>query len=157
MDNTNLRVLHPSRARRRAGDIFVAQVRDGELLFARLISTAAEVFSGVSCNLLYVYQDTSTSESELPALSKERLLIAPQLLNQKPWTLGYLKRVGHEILGEDDVLSKHRFRDVSGRLRDEKGTEVGDPAEPCGQFGVGNHRTLDDAISEALGIELALD
>jgi hypothetical protein len=154
---TNLRVLQPSREKRLPGDIFALQVRAGEYLYGRLIRADARVLPGVDCNLVYIYRFSSRDPRRVSTLLPTELLIAPALVNQKPWTLGYFQKIEHRpLLADVDVLPGHCFVDSRGKHHDELGREQSHRRDvPCGVWGVGNHRTVDDDVSRALGIPLA--
>jgi hypothetical protein len=56
-------------------------------------------------------------------------------------------------LSKDDLLARHCFWDAArGRYYDEDFKELPMPLEPCGDWGLHSFRTIDDALSEALGI-----
>jgi hypothetical protein len=72
--------------------------------------------------------------------------------------------VGHRSFSEGERLPVHYFEDTLGRDRlgrrryvDEDRKPVGRPPRGLlvGETGLGNYRTVDDAVSEALGITLA--
>jgi hypothetical protein len=105
--------------------------------------------------LVYVYEGTS-STTEMPAsghLSADRLLIAPFWINRLPWTKGYFVTVGAAPLGPGDLLKPNCFHDHwKNSYRNEVGEVLGRRTEPCGSWGLGSYRMLDDLISDALGI-----
>ena len=137
---TNLQVLRPSRKARRPGDIFVYRMPDQLFRFGRLISTSAMPL-GVPANLVYFYKPESHDRFPVPTLSPQSLLVAPVITNQKPWTLGYF-----------EVLERHCFRDIRGRYFDEHGNRLDHEEEPCGSWGLHSFRTIDDLLSNALGL-----
>lgn len=158
---TNLRVLKPSRKAPRAGDVFVMQLPDDRYVFGRVMST--EAMAGASMPgaiLIYVYRPRFDS-TDLPPrseLSRERLLVSPMMTNRRPWSKGYFETVAHWPLEPDDVLPQHCFLSAArGRYFDEKGNELPGPIEPVGDYGLHSYRTIDDAVSAALGFDRAPD
>ncbi len=151
---TNLRVLRPSRKRRRPGDIFVYKMPDGLFRFGRLIATDASPL-GVPANLVYFYRRASHSAQPVAGVSPHELLVPPVITNQKPWTLGYFEVVESRPLESCDRLLRHCFRDTRGQYFDEHGNQLPERLEPCGEWGLHSYRTIDDLLSDALGLARA--
>lgn len=154
----NLAQLKKSRRRLQVGDIFVMLPPDGEFLFGRVIDTAAELISGVTCNLIYVYRVRSRLKSPIPELRRSQLLIPPRLTNRLGWSRGYFEHVENRPLSAKDRFPKHCFRDfLTGRYFDERARPLKRPIKPVGMRGLNSYRTIDDAVSSALGIPLSPD
>lgn len=153
----NLRVLRPSRKAPQPGDIFTLSPRAGSYLFGRVISTDAAAGPMTGLILIYIFRGESRTP-ELPShehLSPDRLLVEPIMTNRLPWSRGYFETVGNRQLRANDRLPSHSFRDLRGRYYDEHDNELERPAEPVGQHGVHSFRTIDDLVSDALGIPRA--
>ena len=86
----------------------------------------------------------------------DRLLFAPLVINRLPWSRGYFETIANLPLGEGQVLKQHCF-EANGRYYDEKDRELPGPTAPCGLRGLESFRTVDDSVSQALGIPLAPD
>ena len=127
---------------------------DGHYLFGRVISTTAMWGFSLTANLIYVYMVRSGTKTvpDTAELRTNRLLIAPLIINRLPWSRGYFETIGIRPFGEGEVLRQHCFRDSYGRYYDEQRRSLSLPSEPCGQAGLHSYRTLDDQISDALGI-----
>lgn len=155
---TNLRVLKPSRKPPQVGDVFAMQVPGGRYLFGRVVSVSARwtIAEGAGpAILIYIYNVTGSAKGDPPLddLRTNRLLISPAMTNRLPWSRGYFQTVVNRPLQPDDLLARHVFRSASrGTYYDEAGREVTDPVEPIGDFALHSFRTLDDQISDALGI-----
>ena len=155
--DTNLRVLKPSRKAPRAGDVFAMQLPDGRFMFGRVVST--EAMAGPSMPgaiLIYIYRACFDSmEPDRSEFLPDRLLVPPMMTNRLPWSKGYFETVAHWPLDEPgDVLAQHCFLSASrGRYFDEAGNELRGPVEPVGDYGLHSFRTIDDAVSDALGID----
>ncbi|QGQ21151.1 hypothetical protein GC089_16365 [Cellulomonas sp. JZ18] len=156
---TNLRVLKASRKKPRAGDLFVMQLPDGSHLFGRVISTDAQAGPSMpGAVLIYVYRQRFPGKDvpDRSALSRDHLLVSPMMTNHLPWSKGYFETVAHRPLEPGDVLPQHCFLSAArGRYFDERGNELPGPIEPVGDYGLHSYRTIDDAVSEALGLDLA--
>jgi hypothetical protein len=95
----------------------------------------------------------------------EDLLIPPATINRLGWSRGHFMTVERRKFEDGERLPDHYFesgrRDRWNRRQyvDEDQQPVGHPPKGMvvGQAGLGNYRTIDDAVSEALGIPLAPD
>ena len=154
---TNLQVLKPSRSKLRAGDVFVMLPPDGMFLFGRVVSVdlPRQRAPMPGSNLIYVYRHRSADkEPDREKLDPEDLLLPPLFTNRLPWSRGYFVTVAHWPLQPDDLRSQHCFLSTSrGRYFDEMGHELPGPIEQVGDWGLNSYRTIDDDISDALGIE----
>ena len=151
----NLAVLRKSRRAPEAGDVFAMQLPDRQFLFGRVISVDANPLGVGGALLIYVYSARSPDKTRIPELSRDQLLIPPMMTNKQPWTRGYFELVEHRPLTSKDRLPQHSFKDSRGRYFDEAGNRLLGPVEPVGQWALQSFRTLDDEISNALGIPLA--
>ncbi len=155
---TNLKVLHPSRRGPVVGDVFAMLPPDGRYLFGRVISTNAKAAWTFTAILIYVYKFRS-SKKEVPpqhVFAARDLLLPPLMTNRLPWSKGYFETLGNVPLTADQMLRQHCFHSFNGRYVNEFGDELIRPSEPCGELGLESYRTIDDAISKALGIALVL-
>jgi hypothetical protein len=157
---TNLQILKPSRVPPKEGDVFTFRMPDGLHRFGRVINTKADVGIGKpQWVLIYLYRGTYDNPA-MPSradLRRDALLVAPEITNRLPWSRGYFETVGNLPLEDGDVLRQHCFEKYDGRYFDEAGHQLGRRSEPCGSFGVGSYRSIDDQLSKALGIPLAPD
>jgi Immunity protein 26 len=155
---TNLRVLQRSRKAPLPGDVFTMQLPDQQFVFGRVVSTQARWTAAMGADpaiLIYIYRGHSVA-ADIPdrvAMSVKRLLVPPIMTNRRPWSSGYFQRLGNLPLESGDVLSQHCFLSASrGRYFDEQGNELPGPVEPVGDHGLHSFRTIDDQVSDALGI-----
>ena len=94
----------------------------------------------------------------IPCFIDSKLLVPPMMTNRLPWTKGYFMHLEHRILEKKETLGQHCFLDdIRNCYRDEYGNKIKKCIEPVGVWGLDSYRTIDDAISEALGIPLAPD
>lgn len=157
---TNLRVLKPSRKKPKPGDVFALQIEE-QFLFGRVISTDAKWTLAEGAGpavLIYIFRGRS-SEKAVPdraAMRPEQLLVSPIMTNQLPWSRGYFETLANVPLAADEVLPQHSFLSASrGRYFDERGAELPGPIEPVGDHGLHSFRTIDDQVSDALGVPRA--
>lgn len=148
----NLQVIRTSRAAPEAGDVFRMRLTDGMYLFGRVIHTAVKFATGLDAILVHVYQPRNTSgEPPLADMTIDRLLIRPELVNKLPWSRGYFETVAQGPLPSSARPSHLCFYSQTfGIYKDESGREIASRSEPCGLWALGNHATVDQAISRAL-------
>jgi hypothetical protein len=151
----NLQTLMRSRKKPQPGDLFTLQVPDVSYLFGRVISVEALAgWSMPGSILIYIYSFRS-AEAVLPGVSeltRDKLLISPVMTNTLPWSKGYFQTLENRPLTASDLLGKHCFRSSAGRYYDEYCCELPARAEPCGDWGLHSFRTIDDEVSDALGV-----
>jgi hypothetical protein len=155
----NLRVLKRSRKVPLPGDVFVLSPREGLFLFGRVIRT--DLPRGKApmpgAYLVYVYGHRSDDMQPDPAeLRPDALLLPPLFINRMPWTKGYLHTVANWPLTDDELVEQHCFRRAGPeRYFDEERNELPGPSEPCGDWALYSYASLDDRVSDALGMERA--
>ena len=159
---TNIRVLNPSRRRLQTGDIFAIGLPDDTFMHGRVIAVdlPRERAPMPGANLIYIYAAKSDStQPPLESLTPKVLLVPPLFINRLPWSRGYFETVDHQPLREDDTLPSHFFWDaLRGKYVDERGKVVDFvPRPPVGDWGLHSFRTVDDLVSEAIGIAPAPD
>lgn len=157
-DEPNLRKLEPSRKKVRAGDVFVMLPPDAKgYLFGRVIDTEADAGGFGPAVLLYIYRARSAdNEPPMSELTPDNLLLPPMMTNRLGWRHGYFQTITHQDLRREDVLAQHCFKShARGQYYDERGHQVLGPIEPVGDWALHSYRSIDDAISEVLGIPLA--
>lgn len=155
LDHTNLRQLRPSRKKLKPGDIFAMLLPDELYLFGRVI--LVDLPRGIApmpgANLIYIYDHrASGTVPQIDALTPDRLLIPPQFVNRLGWSRGYFETTANAPLSRSDLLSQHCFWSSTRKAyRDETGQPLQRRTEPCGSWGLGNYRVIDDLVSDALG------
>ena len=153
----NLRVLKKSRHIPQAGDIFVMQLPDTHYLFGRVININAKIGPMENCILIYIYNIRTVRKLPIPELTTVHILVPPMMTNRLPWTRGYFEHLTNCILTPENLLTKHCFMSSRNQYFDEYSNKLSKPSSPIGDWGLDSYRTIDDAISEALGIPLAPD
>ena len=140
----------------RAGDIFYFQILPERYHWGRVVSTSASVGGFNDCVLIYIF-DVATRESELNSTpNTTNLLVSPIATNRRPWTMGYFVHKENREIRASEVLPVHCFYDGFTESHfDEKGNNLPSKHEPCSVYGLGSFQTIDEDISEALGIASA--
>lgn len=77
--------------------------------------------------------------------------------NAQGWLRGYFKHLENRAIAPNERLAVHCFKDLRGGYSDEYRRPLQEVTQPVGRMGLESHRTIDDAISGALGIPLAPD
>jgi hypothetical protein len=154
---TNMCVLKPSRVKLKQGNIFTLSICS-KYYFGRIISREALAgWSMPRAILIYIFcgesQEMTTPDRSVMRL--DNLLIPPVMTNTLPWSRGYFQTLRVEPLGDKDILPRHCFRSSNGKYYDEFANEIDGPVEPCGDWGLHSFKSIDDSVSDALGIPLA--
>lgn len=91
---------------------------------------------------------------ECRALDVHSLLIPPLFINRLPWSRGYFETIRSCPLGRDAVLPQHHFWSAARqRYVDQTGQPVDFvPPQPVGDWCLHSFRTVDDLISDAVGV-----
>ena len=151
----NLVVLKKSRRRPKVGDIFVLLASDQLYLYGRVIATDVNAGGFPGSNLIYIYSSRSKVKHSVPVLQRGQLLVPPIMTNNLPWVRGYFEFIENKPLLTMDRLRQHCFRDSRRWYFDEYGNRLQQAVEPVGDWGLHSFRTIDDAISKALGLPVS--
>lgn len=155
----NMRILKRSRKAPQPGDVFVFQLEatPDRFNFGRVVRTDATIGFFRNVVLIYLYRQTSSDKEVAPSLRPSDLLVPPIATNALPWSKGYFETVSSAPLSQEDVLGQHCFKDSRGRFFDADGRNLSAASGLLGDYGLHSYRTIDDAVSKALGIPLAAD
>ncbi len=74
------------------------------------------------------------------------------MTNKLPWSRGYFRTIENMPLAEGEVLPRHCFRAKFRKDFAEAAIELPGDIEPCGDWVLHSFRTIDDEVSDALGI-----
>lgn len=155
---TNIRFIAKSRKVQRPGDVFVMLLPNERYLFGRVIATDAQLFAMTKVVLVYIFktQQVGKQLSDRDELQTDRLLIPPVFTNRLGWSRGFFETIDNLPFLDGERLEQHSFlHPLHDRHYDEYSKPVSNPVEPIGMFAVGNYRTIDEHISDALGFEPA--
>lgn len=151
---TNMVEHAKSRKRPVVGDLFYIEMINGKFVLGRVIRTDATVFAKDNL-ILYFYSPAVKSPEDIRPPLLPKLLIPPQPTNRQGWLMGYYTTIGRFVLRPEEILPVHCFEDymeTNGKYCDEYGNKLRKRIEPCGVFALSSYRTIDDDLSEALGI-----
>jgi hypothetical protein len=139
--------------RPKTGDIFRVRVIGGEYYFGLVVDGDMEIGPfGPGSILTVVFEGATVSGTleDMDRLCERPLLMPPQIVNQRPWTLGYAEKIGTtDYMPEMDYM----FEDLAfGKFVDRYGNEIKPPPDNnlVGWWALGNEWTLADVIVEAL-------
>lgn len=161
----NMSILEPSRRPQRVGDVFTLRPGSRPYLFGRVIRTDANAGGFPNSNLIYIFR-VESDRPEPPdraMLRPDHLLVPPIMTNRLPWSRGYFRTIASWPVGPGEALKHHCFEEPGRppeyphRYFDEDGKRLPRRVEPCGDWGLHSFLTIDDAVSQALGIPLAAD
>jgi hypothetical protein len=155
----NLEILQRSRRPLKIGDIFVLRPRGRSYYWGRVVSTTAFGPMGAGRTVvIYIYDVQSQSLNLVPDLPLNRLLLGPICTNRLPWSRGYFQTVTNQPLRPENVLSPNSLHDIlKNQIVDEGGRVVHKPCKPIGNFLLESFRTIDEIVSDKLGIPQAPD
>lgn len=128
---------------------------DERFLFGRVIAVDANPLGIGGGILIYIYKERSQSKAPIPKMTVSSLLVPPIITNKQPWSKGFFETIGNVPIAEKDRLDVHCFRDSRGWYFNEQGARLPAKSEPVGEWGLHSFRTIDDAVSIALGIPLS--
>ena len=151
--NTNIKFIKKGRKKPIAGDVFVYQLPDNRYGYGKVIKDDAALHSWKPFPLVYIYNTFADDIIKGVQLDKTNLLIAPLIINFSGWSSGYFINVENVPITEQDILDKHCFKEQlrEGYFYDEYSKRI-DPIEGCNIWGLCNYRTIDNQVSDALGI-----
>ncbi len=155
MIQTNLTKIIASRKKVREGDIFVLNILKNKYHWGRVISINASTGGFPDSTLIHIYNIETNNYETIPSLSINDLLVPPLITNAMAWRKGFFYTVANSPIESGDRLPQYCFEDVVfKKFVDENGNTIPHRVEPCGYDGLESYRTIDDVLSERLGITL---
>jgi len=143
--------MKPYKKKLYVGDIFVMKYIDF-YLFGRI----GDIYNPGKYQLyvVYIYKDSSGSINKIPDLNKDLLLVKPFIINRLGFSRGYMNVIDNIPIDNNNGFPTISYTDgrfyydsLDKKLNKSKGYTV--------KLSFGNYRTLDDEISNKLGISLA--
>ena len=158
MIKTNLTKIRTSRKKVCEGDIFVLKILKDKYHWGRVISLNASTGGFPNSTLIHIFNVITENYDIIPSLCKNNLLVPPIITNNLAWSKGLFYTVVNREITEEDKLTQYCFEDVIfKKYVDENENVVPKRIEPCGYVGLESYRTIDDILSEKLGISLVDD
>jgi hypothetical protein len=149
----NMQQMGGSRKTLKAGNVFTFHIGARGYGYGRIVRTDVDFGGDADTILIYIYNRFDTEPDHNSILSPRQLLLPPILTNRLPWSRGYFTIISSCALSQDDILPVHCFWDVLNEKHvNENGKKLARKIEPCGIYALDSFRTIDRAISEALGI-----
>lgn len=164
MFKTNIQRQKGTRRKPQVGDVFGMRLPTKGWLFGRVVRADANGSGGGPGDvtrgemLIYIYENLEQEPRPIPRLDRNRLLIAPLIINTRPWSGGWFVTLESGEPKPGDVLERHCFEDwVHGGFVDEYQRRLKGRFEPCGETGLASIKLVDDLISERLGLRVIPD
>jgi len=158
MIKTNLTKILAKRKKVCEGDIFVLNILKYNYHWGRVISINASTGGFPNSTLIHIYNVVTDNYDIIPLLCKNNLLVAPIITNNLAWSKGLFYTVANREISKEDKLTQYCFEDVVfNKYVDENENVIAKRIEPCGYSGLDSYRTIDDILSEKLGIPLIED
>jgi hypothetical protein len=152
----NMEYLKRSTKKPQPGDIFVFKNKHAGYMFGMVVTDKAKGGGFDDTILVYIYNNVQKNRDPMPELKPENLIIPPIHINQLGWTDGFFITIGNKEIKKEDLLSQNCFYSyTTKKYYDEYGNLLKKRYDPCGVYGLANHRHIDDQVSKALGVPLA--
>ena len=120
--------MKKSRKKPCTGDIFVVQPFPDKYYYGKVIQTDLQSTDSFinGMFLIYIYDYCSTDKKIENNLDKNKLLIAPMIVNKQPWLKGYFETIGNVAVTDDEKnidfgfwhILKKEFLDINGHSLD---------------------------------------
>ena len=150
--------LGVTRKKPEVGDIFAFKNKYLGWVYGRVFKIGGPM-SRTEDFLVYIYNHFTEELEKDPKLDKNDLAIDPIFINRRGWLDGYFKTILKRAVRSDDVLPQHCFVEVPIRGEyeyvDEFGRRIQRRVEPCGAYGLTNHKFVDELISEKYKLPFA--
>lgn len=149
----NMQQLRRTRKAPRAGEVFTFRLKARGYGYGRVIRTDCNLDGMSDTILIYIYARFDPRPHQDVLLGKAGLLLPPMLTNRLAWTRGYFQPLAARPQQPGATLRVNCFwDDVNECYVNEDGKPLKRRSEPCGFYALNSFRTIDRAISEAVGI-----
>jgi len=135
------------------GDVFIVQPTKGVYYYGKVIQanldSKANSFFG--WHLIYIY-DFWTKEIRVGVkLDGVPLLIAPMVVNKRPWTMGYIETIYNSSVTDYDRSIHYGFWDVlRKKFYDLQGNVLSQVPKYSGTYGLGSYGAIGYEIHKVL-------
>lgn len=145
--------MQPSRKRRKEGEVFVIQPKEGLYYFGKVVRTKipSKAIMVNGWHLIYIY-DYSSHTTDIPKdLSHNSLLIAPHIVNNQGWLKGYFQTVDIQPVTENERKVDYGFWDIKTKeFVNEEGKSLRNKPRINGDFGIGSYGSVADEVKKVL-------
>jgi hypothetical protein len=143
-----------SRKKLKIGDVFVIQPKESLYFYGKVIEVN-DKFQGFSVDavVIFIYKK-NTAKLEMPDyLDPNDLLIPPQIVNLRGWTMGYFYTVGNMELTNDEMNLDYGFKDtrkVKPRFLTSMGEELDHEPSIVGIYAIGSYGSTSYEVTKEL-------
>lgn len=135
------------------GDVFVVQPEEGRYYYGKVIN--ARVMSRNPSmdgwHLIFIYDACTNDIRKDVVLDRVPILIAPTVVNKRPWTMGYFVTIGRSRVTDYDLSIDYGFWDVlKKKYFDLQGDEMPHQPRYSDISGLGSYGSVAKAMHKAL-------
>ena len=153
MEFNELIAMKKSYKKPQEGDVFVLQPIENIFFWGKVIETNVKSRDSFvnGMTLIFVYQCYSHDKVMPPNLDSNEFLIAPMVVNYRPWNRGYFETIGNVEVSQKERNTEIAFRDVLKKeYVDISGNAVESIPKLCGTFGLGSYGAVGKEVHKAL-------
>lgn len=145
--------MKQSKKEPKTGDVFVLQPQKGDYCYGKVIQAKIKsqyaTFNG--WHLIYVYNYITHDIVSHIHIDNTPLLIAPMIINNRPWTMGYFETLFNSSVTDYDKSIDFGFWDVlRKKCFDIHGNEISRKPYYLGIFGLGSYGAVEKEVRKAL-------
>lgn len=142
-----------SRKKPKIGDIFVIQPKKSVYFYGKVIEVNDE-FQGfpVDALVILIYKNSSTRLEMPDYLSPNDLLIPPQIVNLRGWTMGYFYTLGNMELTSEEKKLDYGFKDLKVKpcFLNSMGEKLNHEPSIVGIYAIGSYGSIAYEVTKAL-------
>lgn len=154
----DLKIIEPKLPRhkkRKEGEVFVIEPLKDTFLFGKVIRTQIPTIDPNmnGGHLIFIYQQT-INPLEIPdTFNPRKLLIPPQIIDNKAWENGYFQTVGAQKVNNDERELNYGFWDiVTNKFVNEEGEELNQTPDVYDDYGLTSYGVIKDELRKVLNV-----
>lgn len=137
------------------GDVFVIQPRKSLYFYGKVIKVNIEATNPFlkGMNIVFIYRNNSSKLIMPESLNANELLIPPQIVNFRGWTMGYFYTIGNIELTGEEVNLDYGFKDTRMKeecYRTEEGIILDHKPSVVGIYALGSYGAVAYDVTKAL-------
>jgi hypothetical protein len=135
------------------GDIFVLQPLEHVFYYGKVIESKVDSkYSGFkSWHMIFIYNIKTGEPTADIDLDGIPLLIAPMVVNKRPWTMGYFVTISNSSISQYDISVDYGFwSDSRNKHFDLRGNRMSHKPEYSGVYGLGSFGAIAYELNKVL-------